>query len=60
VRQNLHGGLRGQRLAGGGDALLRDHLRTAIVTALAEQRGRQEDQRNQKEPGKPGDGGHAG
>ena len=38
ARQNLHGGLRCQRLAGGGDALLRDHLRTAVVAALAEQR----------------------
>ena len=38
ARQNLRRRLRGERLAGGCDSLLRDHLRAAVIAALSGQR----------------------
>ena len=36
LRQNLRSGLRGERLAGGHDSLLRDDQRAAVIAALPE------------------------
>ena len=56
ARQNLRRGLRGQRLAGGRDPLLRDHLRAAVVASLGGERGAWD----QQDCEKPAERSHAG